>query len=122
MKRLLCFILMLVTVVFAGCSSAPAYQSSIQVPKSFAVGQEIPITLMVKQDNQPVTGLTVTAKLEMKKMDHGSVDVAFSEKGNGEYVANVQLPMGGEWIAVTQLKNGNNTVEQEIGFTVEGAE
>lgn len=122
MKKMLFFILMILSIVFAGCSSKPAYQATIQVPEKFTAGQEIPISLQVKLDNQPATGLTVSAVLEMKKMNHGTVDVTFVEKGNGEYVANAKLPMGGEWIAVTQLKKDNNTVEQEIGFTIKGEE
>ncbi|MGC5328917.1 FixH family protein [Brevibacillus sp. SYSU BS000544] len=122
MKMRLFCLLMIFAFVFAGCGSKPSYQSTIQVPEKFTAGQEIPMTLIVKQDNQPATGLVVTATLEMKKMDHGTVEVAFTEQGNGEYVANVVLPMGGEWIAVTQLKKGNESVEQEIRFSIEGAQ
>ncbi len=122
MKKHLLLIMMACILALVGCASKPAYETALQVPDKFKVGEEIPLTLTVKQNNQPVTGLVVTAHLEMKKMDHGTVDVTFAEKENGEYRANAKLPMGGEWVAFIQLKTGKNSVEQEIGFTTEGIE
>lgn len=118
MNKFFQMLLLLVLLVLTACASNPAYETSLVVPDQVAADQEVPLTLTVKENHQPVTGLTIAAHLEMKKMDHGSIDVTFTEKGNGEYVAPVKIPMGGEWVAVTQI-NGS---EQEIDFTVKGAE
>lgn len=117
MKKIL-LLMVVVLLAVTGCSSKSQYVTTLQTPKSMKMGQEIPLTLQVQQNQQPATGLTISAQLEMKKMDHGTVEVTFREQGNGEYVAQAKLPMGGDWVAITTI----NDVVQEISFTVEGEE
>ncbi len=109
-------------LLLAGCGGGTDWSATLQAPPQFALGQELPLVLTVKADGKPVTGLVVKAQLEMKKMDHGTVEVVFAEKGEGVYEAKAKLPMGGDWVAVTEISDGKQTKELELPFAVEGVE
>lgn len=75
--------------------------------------------LSITEDGEPAAGLTVTAVLEMAKMDHGVIKVSFEEQQNGLYKGIADLPMGGEWLADITIQSDGKQTEQVVTFDVE---
>lgn len=106
-------------LLLAGCSSGPDWTLSLEAPEKFVSGREITLKLNVQEKNKPVTGLQVSAQLEMKKMDHGTVDVDFQEKGDGVYEGKTMLEMGGEWTAIVRLSDKQQQKESIASFSIQ---
>lgn len=87
---------------------APIYQN--EVASEFIV--------KVTESEEDVSGLTLTASLEMAKMDHGSIDVSFVDNGDGTYTGDVELSMAGEWIADIRADKDGKIIEDVLTFDV----
>lgn len=115
MKRLIAGIMLLMLLI-TGCSSGSYYEFTLkQAPKSRA-GESYPVVIEILKDGKPAEGLEFTAYLEMAKMDHGSIELTFEDKGNGIYEASAELPMAGEWLANIEGESG---FEHVLTFEVE---
>ncbi|MBP1932457.1 FixH family protein [Ammoniphilus resinae] len=110
MKKIMGMILFLSLALTAGCSSTPHWE--IVMKTDYTYQQQLPLTIEINENSQPVEGLQVKATLEMEKMDHGEVDVTFEDQGNGQYIGQAALPMGGDWVAYIELTDGKQAMEQ----------
>lgn len=90
---------MLLMLILSGCSSGSDYEFTLKEAPKFKAGSSYPVVIEILQDGKPVEGLEFSAFLEMAKMDHGSIELNFEDKGNGLYESSAELPMAGEWIA-----------------------
>lgn len=58
------------------------------------------LTLSVRDANaKPVSGLTITGQLRRPAIDTADRSVAFDERQPGDYVAEIDLPYRGNWVA-----------------------
>lgn len=119
-RKLIAIFIMSSLIVLGGCGSATKWQSTLTVQGEYKEGEALPILLEVKEKEQPATGLTIQASLEMKRMNHGTVEVTFTEKGSGVYESTATLPMHGDWTANLKLSDGKVIEEISIDFTVNG--
>lgn len=118
MKKLIAGFMFLM-VLLAGCSSGSDYEILLKEAPKYKAGETYPVVIEVMQDGVPVDGLDFTAFLEMAKMDHGTIELYFEDKGNGIYESSVELPMAGEWIANIEGESGGSVFEHVITFEVE---
>jgi hypothetical protein len=115
MKKLMaCFLLLI--LILAGCSSDSDYNFTLKQAPKYKAGESYPVVIEILKDGKPAEGLAFSAYLEMAKMDHGTIELAFEDKGNGIYEASVELPMAGEWLANIEGKSG---FEHVLTFEVE---
>lgn len=99
-------LLLIISLFIVGCSNEKLSVSVIDAPK-YKDGESFPIVLSITDGSNAVTDAEVIATLEMARMDHGTIEVIFTNEGDGTYVGDVELPMAGEWIAniVTTVNN-----------------
>ncbi|GED17925.1 FixH family protein [Aneurinibacillus migulanus] len=118
MKRWMLSTLFLLLLV--GCTSSTQWEAAVKVPAVFKVGKACPIVVNITENGSPVSGLQVNVQVEMKGMDHGTIEVALEDKGKGTYEGAALLPMGGEWEAVVKMSKDRNNQEQIVQFKTEG--
>ncbi|WP_301107743.1 FixH family protein [Sporosarcina sp.] len=111
------FLLAIILLLLTGCGSA---NLSIQLEQTpiYEHGTPSEMTVSITKDGEAVNGLTVTADLEMAKMDHGHLQANLIENGDGTYSGEVELPMGGEWIADVKAESADDKAEELITFDV----
>lgn len=95
MKKVILFALLL--MFMAGCGGADP-NFTVENSPSYKDGEPTEIILAAEENGEAVTGLNMIGELEMEKMDHGMVEVSFTDNGDGTYKGDVELPMGGEWL------------------------
>lgn len=118
MKRLTLVITGIVLMLLiAGCGGADL-DFSVETPPKYKDGEAYEMVIKAEDNGEPVTGLEMTATLEMAKMDHGIIEVVFSDNGDGTYVGDVELPMAGEWIAALEAEKDGETYEMTLTFDV----
>ncbi len=118
MKKLIAGILLLM-LVLAGCGSGSDFEVSLKEAPKYKAGESFPVVIEILQNGKPASGLEFTAYLEMAKMDHGTLELNFEDKGNGIYESSVELPMAGEWIANIEGAADGSAFEHVITFEVE---
>jgi hypothetical protein len=118
MKKLLAGFVLLI-VFLTGCSSGSDFEVTLKEAPKYKAGETYPVVIEVLQDGEPAAGLDFVAYLEMAKMDHGSIELDFKDKGNGIYESSVELPMAGEWIANIEGEADGSAFEHVITFEVE---
>jgi len=106
-------------LILAGCSSGANYDVSVETAPKYKGEASYPFVIEVAEKGEPVEGLNITSILEMAKMDHGTIEVSFQDKGNGKYESSITLPMSGEWIANIEVEKDGKTSEKVITFDVE---
>ncbi|WP_410891030.1 SCO family protein [Neobacillus sp. 204] len=104
----------------AGCGTSNKMTVKLTTPKTFTPGKRyaMQFTLADKQGN-PLEGAQVSAELNMKNMDHGTIPVAVEEIGDGKYIGTASLAMNGEWVAVIKVEHDGEFLEDEKQFSVE---
>ncbi|MGC5328796.1 FixH family protein [Brevibacillus sp. SYSU BS000544] len=117
-RKLMTIFILCSLIVLGGCGSTAKWQANLTLQGDYKEGEPLPIRLEVKANEQPVTGLTIQGSLEMKRMNHGTVDATFTEKGNGVYECTAEIPMHGDWTANLKLSDGKVVEEHSIDFTV----
>lgn len=117
MKKILTFLMGL--FVLSGCGGSNYSVEVVDTPVFKPDLSPSAVTFKIAEGENPVKGLDVTANFEMEKMDHGSIQVSLKDKGEGIYGGEVALPMGGDWQALLTIKNGNDSEEKLVTFTVE---
>lgn len=118
MKRVLA-LCGLFLLILAGCSSGSNYNVSVETAPKYKGDTPYPFVIEVAEKGKPVEGLNITSTLEMAKMDHGSIEASFQDKGNGLFESSIALPMSGEWIANIVITKDGKSVEKVITFDVE---
>lgn len=106
----ICFILV-------GCGGANM-EFAVEEPPKYKDGVSYPMVISVSESGEMVTGMEIVATLEMAKMDHGVIEVVFSDRGDGTYEGEVELPMAGEWIANVNADYDGDTYEEVLIFDV----
>ena len=116
MKKIL-LLMTLTILIVAGCG---ANKMNFTVDKAPIYQNEVTSEFIVKvtESGEGVSGLTLTASLEMVKMDHGSIDVSFVDNGDGTYTGDAELSMAGEWIADIRADKDGKVVEDVLTFDV----
>lgn len=104
----------------AGCGISNNITVKLTTPKTFTPGKiyAMQFTVGDKQGN-PLEGAKVSAELNMKNMDHGTIPVAVEEIGDGKYIGTASVAMNGEWVAAIKVEDDKKIVEDEKHFTVE---
>jgi len=69
-----------------------------------------------EQNTAPLTGATVTAKLFRPAHDGYDYEVALDHQGNGLYLAKLNLPLKGVWIAKLNSTWNNETYQTTLQF------
>lgn len=117
MKKNIVIIALFIIILFSGCS-ASNLDFTVDTAPRYKADQSYPIVLKAIENGESISGLQLVATLEMARMDHGIIEVVFTDVGNGLYEGEVALPMGGEWIAnIVAVKNGKE-VEEIVTFQV----
>jgi hypothetical protein len=118
MKKWLTLAFLLLIAMLAGCSSGPDYKVEISKDLYFQKNSAMPIEVKVTENKKAVSGLSISAKLSMTNMDHGTYDMKLTEGQAGTYAGKVMLPMNGKYeIAFTLKKDGKKT-EKVIDYVI----
>lgn len=118
MKKWLLIMGFLLLLFSAGCSSSADFELNLETAPKYKAETSYPIVIEVLKDGEPAEGVDMTATLEMARMDHGTIEVSFTDSGEGKYEAQLELPMGGEWIANIKGSMGKDEFEEVITFDV----
>lgn len=118
MKKIIAGFLLLM-LILAGCGSGSDFEVSLKQAPKYKAGESFPVVIEILQNGEPASGLEFTTFLEMAKMDHGTTELDFEDKGNGIYESSVELPMAGEWVANIEGEVDGSAFEQVITFEVE---
>jgi cytochrome oxidase Cu insertion factor (SCO1/SenC/PrrC family) len=119
MKRIAVIIGFLL-IIIAGCGASKNLTVELSTPKTFIPGKSFAMQIkVVDMQGNPVNGAKVTAILNMKNMDHGTIPVAAEEIGEGKYIGTVNLPMNGDWVASIIVEHDGGIFEVEKEFSVE---
>ncbi|MFJ7729232.1 SCO family protein [Neobacillus sp. NPDC097160] len=121
MKKIPVIILSLILViVVAGCGASNNLNVKLSTPKTFTPDK--PYVMQIKIEDKkghPVKGAKVSAHLNMKNMDHGTIPVTAEDIGEGKYIGTTDLPMNGDWVATIIVENDGEKYEEEKQFSVE---
>lgn len=104
-------------LLIAGCGGG-SIDFSVETPPKYKDGEAYEMVVKAEDNGESVTGLNMIATLEMAKMDHGIIEVVFSDNGDGTYVGEVELPMAGEWIAALEAEEDGEVYETTLTFDV----
>lgn len=116
MKRLVS--LMIVVSLFLAACGGGSFDVSVEEPPVYEDGVEYPFVISVTDGGEGIEGLDILATLEMARMDHGIIEVHFTDAGGGIYEGEVALPMGGEWIANLEIDEDGKVSEETVVFDV----
>lgn len=117
MRKLM--VLLASAVLLLAACGGPSFDVAAAEKPVYENGMPSDFILSITEDGEPAAGLTVTAVLEMAKMDHGVIEVSFEEQENGLYKGTADLPMGGEWLADVTIQSDGRQAEQLVTFDVE---
>jgi len=115
----------------AAAMNAPAARSAAQIifstePSTPRKGTNLYRVKLTGADGAPVTGAQVSVRSYMPGMPQMgmaamNVVTPLSEKGGGDYEAQVSLDSGGTWqLTVTAVKNGAVLATQQLSLNAEG--
>ncbi|QCJ42118.1 redoxin domain-containing protein [Bacillus sp. S3] len=120
MKKIPVIMMSLILVLIAGCGTAKNINVKLSTPKTFTPGKPIVMQFTIKDgEGNPVEDANITANLNMKNMDHGTIPVSAEDIGEGKYVGTADLPMNGDWIAAISVEHDGKKFEEEKQFSVE---
>lgn len=110
----------LMLVFVTGCSQEENLQVTLHTPKTFTSEKSFPIQFKIADSQgNPLVGAKVSAVIEMKNMDHGTIPVSAEETGEGSYVGYVDLPMGGDWMANIRVDHDGGVFEETKPFSIQ---
>ena len=119
MKKTYYFVLiMALSFLLAGCGSSPSWNVELTSDDTYHPDQPLVFDLNVNEDGKGITGLEAVATLEMKNMDHGTLELEFKEQGEGHYTASGVLPMSGDWEAFVKVTDGQKKLEVIKSITI----
>ncbi|HLS59768.1 MAG TPA: FixH family protein [Virgibacillus sp.] len=111
--------ILLMSFLFVACSPVKVDLSLEKAPR-YKDGESYPMVIKAMEGKEGVTGLHIMATLEMAKMDHGVIEINFTDNGDGTYSGEVELPMEGEWIGDFRIDENGEIYETTIQFDVKG--
>ncbi|TQS74857.1 hypothetical protein DX933_08790 [Ornithinibacillus gellani] len=114
MKKVVAILLML---LLFGCSSE-AIDFTVERVSPYQAAEAITIVIQAEKNGTAIADLELSGQLEMAKMDHGTIEVVFTNQGDGMYEGEVELPMGGEWIIDLTAEMDGKTYEELLTFDV----
>lgn len=117
MKKSIVVFTMFAILLLTGCNSSKL-EFSVETAPRYHAEQSYPIVLKATENGVAVSDLRLVATLEMARMDHGIIEVSFTDKGDGTYEGEVALPMGGEWIANIVAEKAGKKTEEIVTFQV----
>lgn len=113
------FVIVFLVLLLVGCSSGNGKLTvAVENEPKFTEGQQEEIVIRVEQDGKAVSDLEIDATLEMQKMDHGILEVHFTEGESGIYSTDVDLPMAGEWIMNVTADQDGEKFQTVVTFEV----
>lgn len=122
MKKAMRLTALLLLVLLAGCSADPEYNIKITKPIYQEPDKEMPFEIQVKEKDEGVTELDVSAEFSMTNMDHGMTKVKLTEEEDGIYSGKVELPMPGKYEILFILERDGEKTEKVISYEVEKPE
>lgn len=122
MKKAMRLTALLLLVLLAGCNASPEYDIEITKPIYQEPDKEMPFEIQVREKDEAVTGLDVSAEFSMTNMDHGMTKVELTEGEDGKYSGNVELPMPGKYEILFIIEKDGEKVEKVISYEVEKPE
>lgn len=119
MKKRLFGLSLLLLLLVSGCSAGREYNVKLVEPLNYSK-TEVPFTISVDKNGKIAEGLKVSADIDMKDMDHGTIMADFTETDKkGIYTTKVKLPMAGSYeITFYFTEDGEKTekvMEYEAG-------
>ncbi|MFD0825396.1 SCO family protein [Neobacillus sp. M.A.Huq-85] len=122
MKKLVFCMISLMAIIIAGCGGTKDFQVKLSTPNTFTEGKIYPMQIKITdQKGNPVKRAHVTAELNMKNMDHGTIPVTVEETEDGKYIGLSKLAMNGDWVATIKVERNGKSVEEDKEFSVEAA-
>ena len=118
MKKAMRLTTLLLLVLLAGCSADPEYDIKVTKPIYQQSDKEMPFEIQVKEKDEGVTGLNVSAEFSMTNMDHGMTKVELTEGEGGTYSGKVELPMPGKYEILFILEKDGEKTEKVISYEV----
>lgn len=113
-------IMSLILVLIAGCVASNNLNVKLSTSKTFTPGKPYVMQFTIRDsEGKPVEGAKITANLNMKNMDHGTISVSAEDIGEGKYIGTADLPMNGDWIADIHVEYDGKQFEEEKQFSVE---
>jgi hypothetical protein len=122
MKKALLLTVLLMAAMLAGCSSGPDYKVDVTKPLYFVKDKATPFEIKVTEKGKAVKGLSITAKLAMTSMDHGTNNVKLAESDKGKYSGKVETPMNGKYEITFTMTKAKVKSEKTIDYTVKKAQ
>lgn len=116
MRKYLVGVILLLLLV--GCGGTSSIDFTVEKAPLYKDGESYIMIIQATDDDGIVTGLDLVATLEMAKMDHGVIEVTFTDNNDGTYEGEVTLPMAGEWIADVKAELNGKTYEKVLTFDV----
>ncbi|WP_191126277.1 FixH family protein [Cerasibacillus terrae] len=118
MKKIYLALLTILVILLTACGAEEIEWTVKQAPV-FKPEVASEMIIEAKKEGEALTGLEISGLLEMERMDHGIIEIVFTDNGDGTYSGEVELPMGGEWIIDLQAQEGDTTYEDVITFDVD---
>src|SRR5690625_1704084 len=81
--------ILLMSLLFVACSPVKVDLSLEKAPR-YKDGESYPMVIKAMEGKEGVTGLHIMATLEMAKMDHGVIEINFTDNGDGTYSGEVE--------------------------------
>lgn len=99
-------------------SLAGAYQVKVTTHPDRPTVGDIPTTIEVKKDGQPVNGATVFVGADMPGMSMGLRPAKAVEKESGQYEVSVPLSMEGMWKLTVEVDGADGKEAQQVSVVV----
>lgn len=116
--RKLIALLVFVSLFTVACGGGGKFTVDVEEAPTYKDGESSPIVFSLSDGDELITGADMSATLEMARMDHGTIEVIFTDVGDGTYSGEVELPMAGEWIANVIINVDGKEVEKTVTFDV----
>ncbi|EKN70598.1 electron transporter protein SCO1/SenC [Neobacillus bataviensis LMG 21833] len=120
MKKISVFIISLLIILSTGCGASNNLNVKLSASKTYTPGKPYAMQIKINdKEGNPVEGAMVSANLNMKNMDHGTISVTAEDIGDGKYIGTADLPMNGDWVANIFVEHDGDKFEEEKQFSVE---
>lgn len=113
-KILTCFSFILLFIL-ASCSSGNNLKVEVSEGTYYKKDQTS-FEIKVTDGEKPAKDLDINAAFAMVDMDHGTSETSFTEKEDGTYVSEVELPMAGKWEIVFDMNQNGKSFEKVVQY------
>lgn len=117
------YLLGLIGILMVFLTACGAKDLNIEVEKDlyFVKDKASTFAIRVTEEENPVEALKIEATFAMLNMDHGTIEAAFTEEGDGVYSTEVELPMAGKWEIVYTIEQDGSSTEEVMEYDVKEA-